>query len=215
MQDRAEDDLAVANATVAPRDTHAELFDPGTHDVWLSREPVTREWYDALVPPEPLVKSGFGRGEMDRAWFLCSPGAVEHGALRTRTIGERLFQLVARPDLAGAVAVGTDGFPRRLAVDKCHVLVFAAGRSIPILTSAEGRHFLPLVAARRGGALDLPAGWRLHEIDLANDWQVELPAPTETWWFANGASFQGPVTAPPGAVRPRAPVDERASPARP
>jgi len=191
-----DEDLSVANATIAPRDSHAEFFDPGTSEVWLSREPVTRAWFDALEPPGTLVKSGFGRGEMDRAWFLRSPGAVTDGPLRTRTIADRTFQLVARPDLAALVTGSDEGFPRRFPVHKHHVLVFAAGRTIPLLEDPAGCAFVPLVAARRDRALALPAGWRRREITLDEDWLIELPAPTDTWWVADGSSFQGPGALP-------------------
>jgi hypothetical protein len=174
--------------TVHPREPHAELLDTATHEVWLAPEPISRAEYDALVAPAPLVKSGHGRGAMDRAGFRRSPGASEDGPLREREIGGRRFQLVARPELDGA----RGAFPRRLVVHKFHVVAFDAGRRVPLLRTPEGRDYVQLVTPR-GGDAALPAGWSLREVVLAAEWAIELPAPTETWWLANGASFQGPV----------------------
>lgn len=189
MSSRAPD-LAVENATILPREPHCELLDTATHEVWLSREPTPRDEYARLDPPAPLVKSGHGSGGMDRAWFRRSPGAAEDGPLRTREIGGRVFQLVARPELGGV----RGGYPRRLLVHKHHVIAFAPGRTIPLLRGADGKDHVQLVTGR--GELVLPAGWSLRELTLGAEWVLELPCPTETWWFANGASFQGPVEAP-------------------
>jgi hypothetical protein len=186
-------DLSALNATVQPREPHCELLDTTTHEIWLSREPVLRAWYDALAPEAPLVKSGHGRGAMDRAWFRRSPGASEDGPLRKREIDGRVFQLVARPELPGA----RGELPRRLRVHKFHVVAFEAGRAVPLLQDPDGRSYAQQVTGR-GDDLVLPEGWSLREIRLDAEWLIELPAPTETLWFANGASFQGPVTPPPG-----------------
>jgi hypothetical protein len=183
----SELELALENATVRPREPHCELLDTATREIWLVREPVPREWFDALVPAPPLVKSGYGTGAMDRAWFRRSPGAPADGPLATREIGGRVFQLVAKPDLSGV----RGDFPRRLVVDKHHVIGFDAGRLVMLLRAPDGREYVELVCGR--GAPSLPAGWSLHTLELAAPWEIELPAPTETWWLANGASFQGPI----------------------
>jgi len=192
---RARPDLSVENATVLPREPRCELLDTAKHEIWMAREPAPRAWFDALAPEPPLVKSGYGAGAMDRAWFRRSPGAAEDGPLATREIGGRIFQLVARPDLGGM----RGEFPRRLLVHKHHVIAFDAGRRVPLLRSAEGKDYVQLVTGRAG--LELPGGGSLRELMLDAEWVVELPCPTETWWFANGASFQGPVEAPDGAQR--------------
>ncbi len=191
MSTRVRPDLSALNATVRPREPRCELLDTATHEIWMAREPLPRAWYDALAPEPPLVKSGYGAGAMDRAWFRRSPGAAEDGPLATREIGGRVFQLVARPDLAGA----RGAFPRRLVVHKFHVIAFDAGRRVPLLRSPDGKQYVQLVAGRDG--LALPPGWSLREIALDAEWEVELPTPAETWWLANGASFQGPVAPPP------------------
>jgi hypothetical protein len=186
-------DLSARNATVRPREPRCELLDTETHEIWMAREPVARAWYDALAPEPPLVKSGYGAGAMDRAWFRRSPGAGEDGPLATREIGGRTFQLVARPELGGP----RSDVPRRLVVHKFHGIAFDAGRRVALLRSPEGKDYVQLVAGR--GESEPPPGWELREIALDAEWVVELPAPTETFWLANGASFQGPVEAPPVA----------------
>jgi hypothetical protein len=192
MPSSPADDLTRTNATVRPREPHCELLDTSTRDIWLAREPVPRAWFDALAPEPPLVKAGWGAGCMDFAWFRRSPGAPADGPLATREISGRVFQLVARPELPGAPRA----FPRRLLVDKHHVIAFDAGRTVALLCTPDGRDYVEVVRGR--GAPEVPAGWSLREVALRAAWEIALPFPTETWWLANGASFQGPVETPAG-----------------
>ena len=192
--------MTTRNATVHPREPHAELLDTTTHEVWLAPEPMSRAEYDALTVEPPLVKSGHGAGAMDRAWFERSPGASADGPLREREVGGRRFQLVARPELGGL----RGDFPRRLVVHKHHAIAFDAGRRVPLLRTPEGLDYVQLVTPRRDGPAP-PAGFSQREIELAEEWVIELPAPTETWWLADGSSYQGPVDAGTAASLPAAP----------
>jgi hypothetical protein len=39
----------------------------------------------------------------------------------------------------------------------------------------------------------LPEGWHLRTVNFQTRTTIHLPNPTEAWFFANGASFQGVV----------------------
>ena len=43
---------------------------------------------------------------------------------------------------------------------------------------------------------ELPEGWSLRTITPDEEWVIDLPAPTETYWFDGPVSYQGPVEAP-------------------
>ena len=40
----------------------------------------------------------------------------------------------------------------------------------------------------------LPSGWQLRTEAVTKRTVIDLPHPTEAWFFSNGSSFQGPVT---------------------
>ncbi len=48
-------------------------------------------------------------------------------------------------------------------------------------------------AVPAGSELPLPEGWSLRTEKFESRTTVRLPNPTQAWFFANGASFQGPV----------------------
>lgn len=184
------------NQTVSPREPHAELLDAATHDVWLAPEPMVREELDALVLEPPLVKTGVGRGVMDRAGFLRSPGDAVDGPLRERIVGGRRWQLVARPDLASGPR--REGGARVLLVHKHHVLEYDAGREVEILRLPDGALHVHTTAAEGGDReRRLPEGWATFRVHLDAIWTVVLPSPTTTIWFAGHESFQGPLRSLP------------------
>lgn len=185
------------NPTVSPREPHAELLDVSTHEVWLAPEPMTPEELDALVLEPPLVKAGVGRGVMDRAGFLRSPGDAIDGPLRERVLGGRRWQLVARPELASGPK--REGGARILLVHKHHVLEYDAGREVEILRLPDGTHHVHTTASDAPSAEErrLPDGWATWRLRLDSTWTVALPSPTMTIWFAGHESFQGPLTSLP------------------
>ena len=140
-----------ATEMVGAQELHMEILDPTTRNVWQSLEPVTRGEYDAFRLEAGFVKVGIGRGAMDEHWFDRSPGANASGPMEVRKFGGREFGLCARPASAPELLFGPDG-PRRLLVEKHHVMRFTAGRSActcgsspldPRLTRmAYGRRFL-------------------------------------------------------------------------
>ena len=183
-----------ARAIENAREQRGEIVDLTTREVWQDRDPTPRDWWDALELEAPLVKVGRGAGSMDRMWFRRSPDADVDGPVREREIAGRPFFYCAR-----APADMGQGNPRRMLVDKHHTLVYAAGRDVQILTTAEGRDFVRVVDGVPGApAPELPDGWSLRDIHLSDDWIVALPAPAETWWFEGLISYQGPIDDVPG-----------------
>jgi len=189
--------LQAQNCVHQPREPRCEILDTASRDVWQAFTPVPREWYDAVELEPGLVRVGYGSGFFDRAWFRRSPDADHDGPVRTRLIDGREFFFCARPPLAGAT-----GDPPRMMVDKHHSVAFDAGRALPMLRDPDGRAFLPMVEAPAGTPPPkLPDGWRFFDLRLTQEWVVDLPSPTETYWFKGMLSFQGPVEVPAFAVR--------------
>jgi hypothetical protein len=182
------------NAVPNPREGRGEIIDLTTREVWQDRNPTPRAWWNELSLEAPLLKAGYGAGNMDRMWFRRSPDAEVDGPVREREIAGRQFFCCARaPGDMG------QGNPRRLMVDKHHTLLYQAGREVQILTTAEGKDFVLVVdGVPDAPAPALPEGWRVRGIKLEEDWIVELPAPTETYWFEGMISYQGPVENLPG-----------------
>ncbi len=174
---------------------HGEVLDPRTGDVWQSLEAITPEDYAAL-PLEPgWLRVGIGRAAMDEHWFTRSPGRDEDGHMALREIGGRRFGLCARPASGATHPTGPDG-PRQLQVQKHHVVRYRAGREVPVLRLPDGERFVHVIEGGQGKAsLAVPDGWKLEGVKLAADWVVPLPTPTTVFFFANGDSFQGPLTA--------------------
>jgi hypothetical protein len=90
-------------------------------------------------------------------------------------------------------------------VDKHHTIIFEAGRELTIIRTETGSDFIQVISAspEGGGLLQenaveaddfaLPSGWHLRLEPVAERTVIDLPNPTEAWFFANGSSFQGPV----------------------
>jgi hypothetical protein len=92
-------------------------------------------------------------------------------------------------------------------VDKYHSLIFAAGSTVLVLQDTDGNDFVQLIGASpkggsflqskdpRAGAvgLELPDGWKLRNESFETRTTIHIPHPAHAWFFANGASFQGPV----------------------
>lgn len=186
--------VPAANVTLAPRELHMEVMDPRTFDVWLHQQPVTLDDYRSFKPEPPYFKSGVGRGAMDRAWFLRSPGSAANGVLEGRRIGGRDFVRVARPLDFRGLAKGDA--PTRLQIDKHHVLVFAAGADVRVARLPDGHWYVQqTVAAAGADVIPVPADWESATLRLARDWTVSVPTPATVWFFRNLDSYMGPLTA--------------------
>ena len=183
---------------------HAEVLEVATRTVWQSVEPMSREEFAQLALPEGMVPVGIGCGVMDAHYFRQSPGAEAPGPVRDRLIDGRRFIHCANPSAAGPERPIRDG-PARLMVDKHHTIIFEAGRELTIIRTETGSDFIQVISAspEGGGLLQenaveaddfaLPSGWHLRLEPVAERTVIDLPNPTEAWFFANGSSFQGPV----------------------
>jgi hypothetical protein len=91
-------------------------------------------------------------------------------------------------------------------VDKHHTIIFEAGSDLTIIRTETGVDLIQVISAspEGGGLLQenavdaddfaLPSGWQLRTEPVTKRTVIDLPNPTEAWFFANGSSFQGPVT---------------------
>ena len=85
-------------------------------------------------------------------------------------------------------------------VDKHHSLGFEATRLIQILSNPDGLDFVNVLGPiPEKKDLALPDGWAVRIIRIESAWEVDLPAPTETYWFEGPISHQGPVEVPASA----------------
>ena len=181
----------------------AEIMESATRNVWLSHQPMTPEQFDALSPPAGFIKTGMGFAAMDLAYFRRSPDAEQDGSVDTMDVDGRQFIHAARPGLMEKTPEG-DSYDGLILVhvDKHHNLLFKAGRTLKIMSFADGRDYVPVVKQGTIGlmgssvaqARQLPEGWTVREVRLTSDLVVELPNPTRAAFFSNGESFQGPVT---------------------
>ncbi len=185
-----------ATPLIDAQELHGEFLDPSTGNVWQSLEPISREDYQEL-PIEPgWLRVGIGRAAMDEHWFARSPGKEEDGPMELLEIGERRFGLCARPASALSQSFNPDG-PRRVLVDKYHVVRFLSGRQVPVLCDPDGARFVHVIEGGEGKAsLAVPDGWKLECVELTEDWVLQLPSPTTVFFFANGDSYQGPLETP-------------------
>jgi len=191
-------DLERLNRQTKIREGRCEFMDLDTREVWQPFEPVSKQWYEGVELEPGWARVGYGAGFMDRAWFRRSPGDAQDGRVRTREIDGETFFCCAKP-----IGQGPDGDPPKLMVDKHHSLGFDAGRVIPILESPCADTFVLVVAQKPDAtAPKLPDGWTLYGIQLQQDWRIDLPAPTETYWLDTfSMSFQGPVALPETSSR--------------
>ena len=207
MKDSADPifDIPEHNILVDCQSPHAELLDLSTGTVWQSHRPISREAYEAMALPASFRKLGLGRGVMDAHYFRRSPGADTDGPVSKRDVDGHLFIHCANPPENGPESVAEEG-PLLLRVDKHHTLIFEARREVDVMTLPDGREYVQVIAAAAEGGsllqqtgapadgdLKLPRGWVLRTEKVAERTTVDLPNPTEAFFFANGASFQGPV----------------------
>ncbi len=177
------------------RNTHIEVVDVATGQVWMSVQPVTRVESDRLKSglDDSLQVVGIGTASMDAALFRYSPEG-DGEPVRERDIGGRRFINVALPGEPRILAGGM----MQMAVNKAHVVGFEAGRALTIMRLPDG-DFVEIVGSPlHDNELPLPDGARLQKIVLREPWVLELPTPTIAF-FCNCSglrSFQGPVILP-------------------
>ena len=193
------------NYLIECRQPHAEVLEVATRTVWQSVEPISREEFAELALPDGIVPVGVGSGVMDAHYFRQSPGAEAPGPVRDKFIDGRRFIHCANPAAAGPERLAPDG-PVRLMVDKHHTIIFEAGSKLTLIRTETGVDLIQVISASpEGGGLlqedaveadyfELPSGWHLRSEPVTTRTVIDLPNPTEAWFFGNGSSFQGPIT---------------------
>ncbi len=180
---------------------YGEIMELATGKVWLCQQSFTPESYQALAVPEGFIKSGSGKAAHDMAYFRRAPEAQVDGPLPTMTVGSRVFSLVAIPGKPDENFTLQEHGLMLLDVNKHHNVIFTKGRTIEVLSMADGKDYVPQITEAAGlpGLPEskervLPKGWTVHEITLEEDLMVEVPFPAKVCFFTSGHSFQGPVT---------------------
>lgn len=172
---------------------HMEIMDTREVKVWQAMSAVTREEYQALAIEPPYLKLGVGLAAMDSAYFRRSPGAAADGPMEARELFGYSWRYCARPQGAPELVAGPEG-PRKLRVDKHHVLLYRAGRELSYLVLPDGTEHVHVISGE--APLVLPEGWELRSEHLDHELKIELPAPATVFFFPNGDSYQGPVGQP-------------------
>jgi hypothetical protein len=183
-------DIPKQNIQVDLDELHMEILDTQTAKVWQVMSGVGRAEYDALVVEPPYIKVGAGYAAMDEAYFARSPGADSDGPMELCELFGHTWGHCARPASSPELAAGEDG-PRRLIVDKHHVVIYRAGRDLEFMTLPDGSEYVRVIAGE--APLTLPDGWSLRTRTLDEPVTIRLPSPTTVFFFPNGDSFQGPV----------------------
>ncbi len=198
-------EIPAENYLINCQQPHAEVLEVATRTVWQSVEPITAEEFAQLNLPDGIAPVGLGSGVMDAHYFRQSPGADESGPVRSRIIDGRRFIHCANPPAAGAEMPIPDG-PARLMVDKHHTLIFEVGSELSVIRTETGAEYIQVISAspQGGGLLQdkvvepvafvLPKGWSLRTEPVTDTRFIDLPNPTECWFFPDGTSFQGPVS---------------------
>ena len=176
-----------------------EVMEKATRRVWMSAAPVSLLDFERLALDESLVKVGVAMAPMDRAAFQSSPGAPDEPVLE-RIINGRLYVNVATPAPPHEwLASAEEGGPVQITVTKAHIIGFEAGRSVVVMSLCQKAILSRWSVEPEGDdALVLPAGGVVRQVSLQQPWLIELPSPTQTFfWFGDSMrSFQGPVTVP-------------------
>ena len=154
------------------RNTHVELVEVATGQVWMSVEPATKQDYDSLRAglDDSLRGVGIGTASMDAALFRHSPDG-EGQPVRERRIAGRRFINVALP---GEHRIH-DGGMMQIAVNKAHVLGFEAGRALTVMRLPGGDFVEVVGGSAHDDELPLPEGATLHKVVLRQPWVVVLP----------------------------------------
>ena len=200
MQPAAAAELAVEleipaqNFLPDPHEPHAEILDTTRGEVWQSQQPITPDQFRGLDLPEGFRPIGLGTGTMDLHYFRRSPGASGDGAVAQRDFSGHTFTFCAKPPADGpSLPAGGKG-PRLLMVDKHHSLIFEPGRRVEFLVLPDGSEYVHVIDPAPGTEpLELPEGWTVRSVELAEQWVVHLPAPTKAFFFPGFESFQGPI----------------------
>jgi len=185
------------NWTVRGQEYYGEIIELATRRIWLSCEPLTKDGFETLNPPNGFAKSGIGRVVHDGAVFTRSPGAATDGPLLTMDIEGRRFAFVALP---GRGRVGESG-DYVVDVEKHHRVLYRSGSDVQLLQDENGYEFiLQITDAERTGVTRrtdrvLPVGWTARTWHVRSTTVLDVPSPARIVFLSNGDVFHGPVTA--------------------
>lgn len=164
--------------------------------VWINQEAMTLEDFEALPLEAGWFRNQPREGEPDGGTFAMSPGAAEEGDF---TVADHY----GHPWMHNATVVAANqsvdegGLLTANLVAKHHTVTWNAGRTLFVLTSPEGEHYVR-VSRDAGRTLEvptLPPDWSLAEQTIDAELSFELPNPTVNIRADNEDSFQGPVAA--------------------
>jgi len=162
--------------------------------VWLGLD-LTLEAFNVLDLPQGWLKNEPRETEPDGGTFIRSPDAAVDGMFTDAEHFGHSWRYNATVIEAGT-PIDDEGLLRLNRVAKFHEVRFDAGRTLFILVSPEGEHFVRISrdVNRTIEVPTLPVGWQLVEQALTEPLVFDLPNPTLNIRCDNEDSFQGPVT---------------------
>ncbi len=188
--------LSEAGQIIQGTGRYMEAMDPLTRETWMCISPVTQNEFDTWTPEAPKQKTFTGIAAMDVAGFRHDPAGPEHSA-QLKPIGGRICLKVAVPNSVNAPEARSHAI--QISVTKAHTIGFRSGRNVKIMT-LNNQHFVEVVGNTEvDEQICFPTDAVCHEIELRQPWLVELPNPTQAyfWFHKNGPrSFQGPISLP-------------------
>ncbi len=201
------DDAADANATDRPPvegDTVEEeapkvgfeilnIVSPDEIKVWINTE-MTEADFDAIELPMDWFKNQPREGDPDDAYFARSPDATEDGVFTDQEHFGHTWRYNAKVIEMG-IPMDDEGLLSATRVVKFHMVTFYAGRTLKVLVSPGGAHYVRISrdANRLTDHPTLPAGWTLVDYETPDELTFDLPNPTINIRADNEDSFQGPV----------------------
>lgn len=170
-----------------------ELIDILRRDVWATRDWSPSE-FSEFSPPTLWGKNDPRLALHDGGRFLRSPACAEDGQFSYLYAFDRRFlhvvELKAFPRSADI-----KGHITKVELEKNHVLRFAAGSKMNVLTSPTGHRYVGVSRSleRSASSPTLSSGWTLTEKLLLNDVEIELTGVITVLRLDNQDSYQGPV----------------------
>jgi haloalkane dehalogenase len=155
---------------------------------------ITEAEYNALELP-----SGWNNGQIrelnfDDERFKRSPGSENDGPLTVEELFGFSWEHVATIIERG-IDLNDDGLLLANRVDKHHELTYRANRTVSLIVSPEGDHYV--LATRDPNRTEeepaIPSSWQKIDTLINNDWIIELPNPTLNIRTQNQDSYQGPI----------------------
>ena len=175
---------------------YMEALDPVSRETWMSVSSVSQGDFDNWKPDPPYQKTFIGGPAMDAAGFRHAPEDVAQ-PVQVKMIAGHLCLKVAIPEKIRPPEAPEQAIQIR--VKKAHTLGFKASRSVKLMTRGD-QHFVEVIGHPDSDSLIcFPPDAVCREVTLDQPWLVELPSPTQAyfWFHKTGIrGFQGPVSLP-------------------